>query len=522
PTVMAVSEPSGAAVTLRAGGEGVATLRARVAGTGGAGDVVAELPVVTLLPSATLSFPDATPPRTALVVDDTLAVVPAVRDHRGLAHTPPAGRLRWTSSTPDVAAVDSITGSVRAIAPGNATITAVLPTRPVTVGAPTTARAAYEVVVRVLPVAASVRALPSLLPLAVLGTARVGGAARDSVGVPITDARRRWTTSDPTVAQVDSTGMVRGVAAGTATVTVTVNGRAATSRVVVGASPASGFALTMRFLGSPPERLADVVRTAAGRWSRVITGDLPDQPIDLPAGACEDAAPALRETVDDVLLLVSIDSIDGRGRILGAAGPCVLRDGDARSPAVGVVVLDSADLSALVANGQAATVVSHEIGHVLGIGTLWYGTAPSVLTADLRGPDPRFTGAATMSASAALGYTDDGEGVLLENVGGGGTRDSHWRESRYGRELMTGFINPGANPLSLVSVRALRDLGYTVSDFGADATSVLETTPELGLSFGLLRNVLASPLRGEAFDRVRGPVGTVGRDGRLRADVPTR
>jgi hypothetical protein len=78
---------------------------------------------------------------------------------------------------------------------------------------------------------------------------------------------------------------------------------------------------------------------------------------------------------------------------------------------------------------------------------------------------------------------------------------------------MTGFINPGANPLSLVSVRALRDLGYTVSDIRCRRDERARDDAELGLSFGrVLRNVLASPLAREAFRSVRRRDG----DGRLR------
>ena len=40
-------------------------------------------------------------------------------------------------------------------------------------------------------------------------------------------------------------------------------------------------------------------------------------------------------------------------------------------------------------------------------------------------------------------------------TGGAGTRDGHWRESVLANELMTGWINAGSNPLSVLSVRSL-------------------------------------------------------------------
>src|SRR4051794_6205534 len=49
--------------------------------------------------------------------------------------------------------------------------------------------------------------------------------------------------------------------------------------------------------------------------------------------------------------------------------------------------------------------------------------------------------------------------VPVENTGGPGTRDSHWREAVFGNELMTGFVGPAGNPLSRTTVGSLQDLG---------------------------------------------------------------
>jgi len=49
-----------------------------------------------------------------------------------------------------------------------------------------------------------------------------------------------------------------------------------------------------------------------------------------------------------------------------------------------------------------------------------------------------------------------------------GTADAHWRESIFGPELMTGFVNHGAMPLSAITVGSLADLGYTVNPLAAD------------------------------------------------------
>jgi hypothetical protein len=60
--------------------------------------------------------------------------------------------------------------------------------------------------------------------------------------------------------------------------------------------------------------------------------------------------------------------------------------------------------------------------------------------------------------------------VPVESQGGSGTAGSHWSDSLFNNELMTGYINSGKlNPLSKVTVGSLQDLGYTVNYAAADA-----------------------------------------------------
>jgi hypothetical protein len=144
---------------------------------------------------------------------------------------------------------------------------------------------------------------------------------------------------------------------------------------------------------------------------------------------------------------------------------------------VGAITLDSVDLRQMLNRGltiQVQDVVTHEMGHILGIGTLW---DPRWVTGRALVPlwdDPvanlTYVGGAAMQASTTLGFTAAGAPVPVENEGGDGTRGSHWREATFWTELMTGWIN-SRNPLSTVTVGALRDLGYTVSEARADPFS---------------------------------------------------
>ena len=77
--------------------------------------------------------------------------------------------------------------------------------------------------------------------------------------------------------------------------------------------------------------------------------------------------------------------------------------------------------------------------------------------------NPRFTGANAMREFAALIGSDIPTPVPVENRGGAGTREGHWREAVLANELMTGFLNIGPNPLSRVTIGALQDMGYQVN-----------------------------------------------------------
>jgi Leishmanolysin len=78
-----------------------------------------------------------------------------------------------------------------------------------------------------------------------------------------------------------------------------------------------------------------------------------------------------------------------------------------------------------------------------------------------------FIGSHATFAYQLLGGT--GNSVPLETTGGAGTAGAHWSEAVFGDELMTGFIAGVPDPLSIVTIGALQDMGYTVNYSAADA-----------------------------------------------------
>ena len=110
---------------------------------------------------------------------------------------------------------------------------------------------------------------------------------------------------------------------------------------------------------------------------------------------------------------------------------------------------------------------------------------------------------------AAGGATYTGEKVPVEDTGGQGTADSHWRESVFGSEIMTGFIGAGSNPLSAVTVRSLEDQGYGVNPAAADPFTILSSlrAGQAAAGFRLHRDVLPGPIyRVDESGRITGVV----------------
>lgn len=309
---------------------------------------------------------------------------------------------------------------------------------------------------------------------------------RDALGDPVVGAQVTFEIV-PTVGSVSgavATTNASGIAtvgswtlaAGANVMSATVTGTGVTGNPVMfsasGNVSTAGFNIDLKFQALPTLVQLSAFRNAASRWEAIITNDLPSQPLSIAPGTC--SSPGVNETVEDLAIIVLLAPIDGPGAILGSAGPCILRSGTTGLTVLGVMRFDTADLPALEANGNLNTVILHEMGHVLGIGTLWSRTglllSPSLPSSS--GVDTRFTGPNSIAGFDAIGgttYTLGGKVPVENSQGGAGTRDAHWRESVLQNELMTGFINTSsANPLSMLTVRSLQDIGYTVNTSFAD------------------------------------------------------
>jgi hypothetical protein len=69
--------------------------------------------------------------------------------------------------------------------------------------------------------------------------------------------------------------------------------------------------------------------------------------------------------------------------------------------------------------------------------------------------------------------------VPLETEGGPGTANAHWREATFNTELMTGFLDAGANPFSRITIGGLQDIGFLVNFDAFDDYTVFNNNAAL-------------------------------------------
>lgn len=313
------------------------------------------------------------------------------------------------------------------------------------------------------------------------------------------------TTDGNGLATVDE--WILGGAAGENTLSVGGTGLTGATFTATGEAVSETFDIEVRFVGDPPDVYAQAFLDAEAKWERIMVEGLADVQVNVNAGTCGIPHPAVNETIDDIVLFVQLDSIDGPGNILGQAGPCIVRNAGTL-PLIGRMQFDTADLATFNDAGQLDEIAVHEMAHAMGfIYTIWSELG---LNADVGGPDSRFLGAGAIARFEAAGGQPQGA-VPLETNFGAGSDDSHWDEDLFDSELMTPAINDGANPLSAITIAAMWDMGYSVDIGEADAYMLPGAAAVAGggarglllkeMAPGPLLDPQGRPYRGSAFNR---------------------
>lgn len=223
---------------------------------------------------------------------------------------------------------------------------------------------------------------------------------------------------------------------------------------------------------------------ARDRWEAIIVGDDGLEPVNLTSSleADEIGTGLPLNGVDDLYISAGEESIDGLGGVLGFAGPTAMKVffdrenfGFFDQPFAGILRFDTDDILRMERDGIWTEFLIHEMGHVLGFGTLFeinflYGGLPS----------DRYAGFAGNREWDALGCS----GTLpIETDGGEGTAGSHWDETCLDDEVMTGVLVGREAVLSRLTIAAMEDLRYTVSYDTADDYTIDDLSESCSVAY---------------------------------------
>jgi uncharacterized protein YjdB len=201
---------------------GVATITATSeARSAAVGVTVAQVPAASV---------QVSPPRDTIVLGQTTQLAATVRDSVGALLT---GRVvSWNSASAALATVSS-TGLVLGVAPGTVTISATAEGR--------TGTAVIVVLSR--PVGAVIVS-PTTSSLVVGQTVQLNTQITDGSGNLLTGRPVSFASSNANVAQVSASGVVTATAPGSATITVTSEGKTGSASITVSASPVASIRIT--------------------------------------------------------------------------------------------------------------------------------------------------------------------------------------------------------------------------------------------------------------------------------------
>jgi len=243
------------------------------------------------------------------------------------------------------------------------------------------------------------------------------------------------------------------------------------------------FDIDLTYNGNPQFQAA--FDAAEARWESIITGWTDGVNIVSDNGG--NSFYNVGDNLSSMFITANVAAIDGQGGILGSAAPSELvNDGNVWLASHGNMNFDSADIANLAANGTLEDVILHEMGHVLGIGTLW--TINGLYT----NGTGQYTGANALSEYQTE-FNNAATFVPVELGGQNpGTANGHWDEAfvvttpptgdtvldpagvtvidpnnvNFGRSrsdaLMTGFLGNDVY-ISNTTGGTLQDLGYNVS-----------------------------------------------------------
>ena len=320
-------------------------------------------------------------------VGQTAQLTATAADAQGAAMT---GRtFTWASSNTAVATVNA-TGAVTAVAAGTASISATADG--VTGQTSFTATAVT---------AASVSVTPNAATLQVSGTTQLTATAYDGAGNTLPARVPSWSSSNPSVATVSSTGRVTAVAQGTATITATIDGKSANAAITVSPPPQAVVATVTVSLA------AQTLNVGQSTQATAVLRDASGNTLTGRTVTWSSAAPTLATVSSSgVVTTIAPGSATIVATAEGQSGSATLVVGTTAPAAVATVSLSAASTSMFVGQSQSIAVTLKDAqGNTLSGRTIaWSSSNLGVMTVS-----PSGTVQAIGSGTATITATSEGK-----------------------------------------------------------------------------------------------------------------
>lgn len=199
-----------------------------------------------------------TPPSATVVLGQQLPLQAVATDAAGKVVASPA--ILWTIRDTAIASV-SASGIVSARAIGTTQV-----------AASASGHSAVATIAVGIPAVASVALAPSHVDAVVGATAQFTAVALDASQRPLAGRSITWTSSDESVAPVDSTGNMTARGAGTATITAASEGKSASATVTVTQAPVATVSITPNPLSMSVGQSTPLTAIALDAGGNVVTG----------------------------------------------------------------------------------------------------------------------------------------------------------------------------------------------------------------------------------------------------------
>jgi uncharacterized protein YjdB len=281
-----------------------------------------------------------TPATSTLVLNAQLTLQAQVQDGSGAPV--PGAAITWTVQDPKIVSVSG-TGLVTALALGTSQV-----------AANALGKSGIATITVTKPPVASVRLQPDQANVAVGATVQLSAAALDASGTVMSDRAISWTTSNPAVAAVNASGLVTGVAAGTATITATSEGKSSNATITV-TQVVARVDLTPSSVSLQAGQSRQLVAVARDPQGNVVTGRLVSWASDNSAVATVDGGGNVTTSKTGVATITAtIDGVKGTAKI--TVTPGAVATVNVTAPSNNLAVKATMQLTATAMDDQGNTV----------------------------------------------------------------------------------------------------------------------------------------------------------------------